>query len=309
MSGGTPTFDFYTSLSGNTIDSLLSSNDSVYVANNLPSNVYRVKAQDGAGCTSFVDVTVNTNSEILVDTQVVNASCYGYNDGSISLDVSGGTSPYAFSWSGPNSFVSSSEDILSLYSGLYNVVIKDSNDCAVELSDINVTEPAPISLVDTIIYSGTSATIDIIEPGCEGFSYTWSDESTDCKAENLVSGEYFVTITNDATGCSITANYLIDVDIPLIIPTLITPNNDGYNDIWKLSGIEAYDNIFIEIYNRWGNIIYTYDGSGYGYADKPFDGTYNGADLPIGAYVYILDLKNGKEPYHGVVNILRTKIK
>ena len=84
----------------------------------------------------------------------------------------------------------------------------------------------------------------------------------------------------------------------------IAPNGDGTNDKWEIENIRMYSNISIEIYNRWGAIIYQFNGSGTQYASKPWDGTYNNKLLPINSYVYIVIIEND-EPRNGIVTIIR----
>ena len=392
MVDGFPTFDFFIStVGGNNFDSLMLSNDSVYSVNLLQSNTYRLTAHEGAGCISTIDVSVGTNSQIVVNSQVTSLTCWNDGTGKIDIDVSGGTPNYTYVWTGPDSYTSTLEDILLLNPGAYNLTVKDFSNCEIPISNIIVTEPgepgvtigiqnqeqcygfttgvitsvghggtvpylykwtngswidnnneidslsagdyhlilsdanncdiadtiitmseyARMILKDSIVYKGTVAEISMVKPGdFPRYTYTWIDEkgrevSSDYMADNLITGTYMVNVLDEFYGCE--ASDTFNIDIPFVIPTLITPNNDGYNDYWKLGDIESYDEIFIEIYNRWGNVVYTYSGSGFGYLDQPFEGTFNGVDLPIGAYVYILDLKNDKEPYHGIVNIVRTK--
>ena len=95
--------------------------------------IYTVTITDNNGCTEISSVTINQPNEIIVDANVNNITCYGGNDGSISLNVIGGTSPYTFVWS--NGQISSS--ILGLTAGSYQVIVTDSMSC-VSVSEINI---------------------------------------------------------------------------------------------------------------------------------------------------------------------------
>lgn len=390
MREGFPTFDFYISLNGNDVDSLIASNDSLFTVNNLPSNTYQIVAYEGAGCISNLNVTVATNPAINMSSTMTPLTCYNDGTGQLAIDVTGGTSPYNFSWSGPNGFTSTNEDLLLLDAGLYDLTITDNYLCKFYANSINVGQPNEpglnigvqnewqcygfntgkitavgeggtqpyeykwtngtwtkygyeldslssgsyhliltdargcfiadsnitlsqydqILIEDSISYAGTRAEIEVtVIGGTPAYNYYWTDTelnqiSTSSNASNLISGHYLITVT-DFYGCQ--TSTFFTVKIPLIIPTLISPNADGYNDTWQIGDIESYGDIFIEIYNRWGNVIFTYSGSAYGDVSNQFDGTYDGAELPIGAYVYILDLKDGHEPYHGTLNIVRTR--
>ena len=84
----------------------------------------------------------------------------------------------------------------------------------------------------------------------------------------------------------------------LITFNLFSPNGDGVNDTFVINCIENYPNNTLEIYNRWGNIVYSKRGY-----NNEFDGTSNGRailreseKLPVGTYYYVLNLGDGSEP-------------
>ncbi|MFD1095118.1 hypothetical protein ACFQ3Q_05100, partial [Salegentibacter chungangensis] len=64
---------------------------------------------------------------ITVDS-AVNVSCNGASDGSISISISGGATPYSYSWSGPGSYSSTNQDISNLAPGTYTITVTDSNN-------------------------------------------------------------------------------------------------------------------------------------------------------------------------------------
>ena len=86
-----------------------------------------------------------------------------------------------------------------------------------------------------------------------------------------------------------------------------SPNSDGDNDLFLISCIENYPNNKLEVYNRWGNIVY--QAKGY---SNTWDGTSNGRvtineakELPVGTYYYVLDLGDGSKPKTGWIYINR----
>jgi gliding motility-associated-like protein len=87
----------------------------------------------------------------------------------------------------------------------------------------------------------------------------------------------------------------------LNIPNAISPNHDGFNDVWNIGLTELYPNLEIKIFNRWGEIVWRSE-KGY---PHPWDGTSNGSPLPVDSYHYIIDLHNGSKPTLGSVTILR----
>ncbi|MCB0450814.1 MAG: gliding motility-associated C-terminal domain-containing protein, partial [Confluentibacter sp.] len=93
----------------------------------------------------------------------------------------------------------------------------------------------------------------------------------------------------------------------LIVFNEFSPNEDGTNDTFVIGCIENYPNNKLEIYNRWGNIVYQKRGY-----NNEFNGTSNGRatmnvseKLPVGTYYYILDLGDGSKPKVGWLYINR----
>ena len=125
----------------------------------------------------------------------------------------------------------------------------------------------------------------------------------------LVPGDYLIVLT-DANGCirEDTAKVLPERESCLELPNAFTPNGDGSNDEWILDEDEDgttdmiyYPEAELRIYNRWGVLIYYTNNVAY----EPWNGTYNGRDMPIDSYHYILDLNNGDPPVLGNVTIVR----
>ena len=102
---------------------------------------------------------------------------------------------------------------------------------------------------------------------------------------------------------------IVVIDAPiadLLVPTVITPDNDGYNDRWRIQGIEAYEKVSIKIFTRWGDEVFVFDGTGYQYANNlnQWEGRRNDKNLPTGSYVYILIL-NDDNTYKGTISLIR----
>jgi len=119
-------------------------------------------------------------------------------------------------------------------------------------------------------------------------------------------GQYPITVSG-----AISSNYNITfvqgtltinpVPLMVVIPNTFTPNGDGVNDTWDIKNLEMYPNCTVQIYNRYGENVYTSNG-GYG---TPWNGTYKGAALPTSTYYYIINLKNGGKLLSGFVAIIK----
>lgn len=117
---------------------------------------------------------------------------------------------------------------------------------------------------------------------------------------------YFRIVAESGNGLSM-GNILSFVAQPtstgangLVIPNIFTPNNDGVNDTWDLSSLTLSSNSVVNIYNRYGMLIY----ASVGYS-TPWDGTYKRMNVPMGTYYYFIDFKNGTTPIAGPVTIIR----
>ncbi|HEX6915399.1 MAG TPA: Ig-like domain-containing protein, partial [Chitinophagaceae bacterium] len=136
---------------------------------------------------------------ITVDATVVNVDCYGNNNGSISLTVSGGTPPYVYAWTGPGGYTSASEDISGLAPGNYAVTITDNLGAIVTR---NYTVTSPTQLLATAImgapipcYGGmTNVTVN-----ASGGTAPYSGTGT----FPVTAGPFSFTVT-DAHGCTAT---------------------------------------------------------------------------------------------------------
>ncbi|WP_410479380.1 gliding motility-associated C-terminal domain-containing protein [Pedobacter gandavensis] len=87
----------------------------------------------------------------------------------------------------------------------------------------------------------------------------------------------------------------------LDIKNTMTPNGDGMNDYWMISGLPEKVNVDIKLYTRSGQLVY----ESLGQYNKPFDGRFRGKDLPAGAYYYVIDLRADCKPLGGSLTLLR----
>lgn len=65
-----------------------------------------------------------------------------------------------------------------------------------------------------------------------------------------------------------------------------SPNGDGNNETWELPILNQYPGSTVEVYDRWGNLVFQSSKSGY----KPWNGTKDGTELPMDTYYYILNI-------------------
>ncbi|MBA4276245.1 hypothetical protein [Flavobacterium sp.] len=162
---------------------------------------------DGA---SF-EVTYDTSKPFFNAPQVSSTiSCSGTN-GTINLTVTGATAPYTYSWTGPSSYTSTSEDPQNLIPGTYNVVITDNWGCTTSTS-VEVIGGTPIVFNPTVTNVSCNGqkngSISINPIGTSPFTFSWSNGQTVQNIQNIGAGSYSVNAT-DANGCVWSATYTV----------------------------------------------------------------------------------------------------
>jgi len=82
----------------------------------------------------------------------------------------------------------------------------------------------------------------------------------------------------------------------------ISPNGDGRNDTWHILGIEQFPNNTVQVFNRWGNLVFEQKG----YANNTaWNGQWNERDLPDGTYFYLIELGGNGGKLSGWLQLLR----
>ncbi len=290
--GGTPSY-LYTWNTGSSISNLI----------DISAGYYSITVTDNNGCTKQIDsIEITQPTELLLSiNSSTNASCYNDSTGAITINAEGGTPTYTYIWNNGET----TSDLVNIPSGNYSLTLTDANNCTDTIS-ATILNPEELLLQDSVKQEDYAGFISLYPVGgTEPYAYTWSNDVTTSANEYLSSGDYYVTVT-DANGCTILNSYTIE--IPLIVPSVITPNADGKNDYFNITNVETLDKVKISVFNRWGDLIFSFDDNGAKYKeqDSQWDGTdINGNLLPIGSYVYIIELNDNSESYKGTVTIVR----
>jgi len=124
--------------------------------------------------------------------------------------------------------------------------------------------------------------------------------------KNDTSATYYVV--QNVGGCVSPVGSFTVTIVPcnVVVPSAFTPDGDGENDVWEIIGLDAkFPMNQVRVFNRWGELLYTsVQGD---YASAPWNGTYQGVNLPNGSYYYIVEkaADGSIEPINGIVSILR----
>jgi gliding motility-associated-like protein len=295
-------------ISGGTLPYTLIWDDDTYIMQtnqqtitNLPSGPFNFTVTDANGCIVYESYTISEPDPVTIDFVTTPVHCFNGNDGTASAIITGGTQPYSYEWSNG----STQEQLTGVTAGMFSVTITDQNDCQyygnVEIGSFPALDASweiePVSCKDL-----ADASIHIIVAGGAGnYTYQWNTGAVTPYIEQIGPGDYTIIIT-DENLCDLELNFSIAqvFNECMRIPSSFTPNGDGINETWVLGNIDAYEDAKVQIFNKWGNLLYETRGQ-----YIPWDGKWNGNPLPSETYYYIIDLGNGDDPYTGTVSIIR----
>ena len=181
------------------------------------------------------------DSTIGVYSSVVNAEC-GESDGSINLNVQGGSGSYSYQWSNG----ATSQDIDSLSAGTYEVTITDNLLACNMILSYNVSNNNFDSISATIVdaHCGSAdGAIDLTVNGNGSYSYEWSNGATTEDLVNVFAGEYTVTVT-DTSGCKAIRSYTIGYTDSLAVNAVVLNASCGLSngaiDVTVANGSGSY---------------------------------------------------------------------
>ncbi|RMG82660.1 MAG: T9SS C-terminal target domain-containing protein [Bacteroidetes bacterium] len=209
----------------------------------LMAGTYSVTVTDYNGCTTSASGTVSEPAAISLFITATDASCAGNNDGSVITNVTGGTTPYSYSWSNG----ATTQNITGLIAGTYSVTVTDYNGCTASASDV-VSDPAFLSALTTatgVSCAGNKdgSVITNVTGGTTPYSYNWSNGATTQNITGLNGGTYSVTVT-DNNGCLTSATSVVSV--PSAISVSLSPSNptcgnsDGSIYAGVIGGLQPY---------------------------------------------------------------------
>ncbi len=195
--------------------------DDIEDPDNLGPGTYTVTVIDANSCSSSASITLDEPSQLLLNCgQEQPVSTVGGDDGTGTVDISGGSPPYAIEVNGPTSSSDSQAiagvtTLTNLTAGNYTVTVTDDNGCQTNCN-FTISDP-DCSLALTVDGQPESCpgeddgAIDLtLNGGTPGFTIDWSDDLLDGTEDpaGLAPGNYTLTVT-DAAGCEATASYIL----------------------------------------------------------------------------------------------------
>jgi hypothetical protein len=216
IAGGTPGYTY--SWSGG----LPASEDQ----SNLTEGVYSVTVTDVNLCVVSTLINIRQPEDLLV-TQFLNQPlCFGGNDGTITLNVRGGVSPYSYVWNDG----SITKDRTNLLAGNYTVTVSDSNYCE-HIETVIVDQPAVLNangiVTDVTCLNERNGSIDLsVSGGIAPYTFAWSNGLNTEDIDSLTSGDYQVTV-KDFNLCETIVSFTVSEPAILTVTGDVVPNCPG----------------------------------------------------------------------------------
>ena len=195
----------------------------------------------------------------------------------------------------------------------YNVLPLDCQEAGIATFEIEVSEAVTFAIEDQC--NAQLLTLNVVPTNGSDLTtvdYLWEDEYgntignnsnsfnvTDYLNQNsnqLLPTTFNVTVISN--GCSVSDSFTVSKNNCKLIPRGVSPNNDGDNDTFDLTGLGARE---VVIFNRYGNEVYSFRGL---YTNQWNGNSNNGSQLPDGTYFYSISFENG-EAITGWVYLIR----
>ena len=283
---------------------------------NLNPTTYELTVTDENGCTQIESIGLDTLFIILAnagpDTSLCLNNCIVIQGSAVAPGVP------VYEWNAVPATTPLSDadtvEVCPLGVGItqYTLTVTDAN--CTHTDTVNV-EMYPLPLVnageDIEDVLGTTVTLGGAPTGLVGSVYFWTPNTNFLSAndstlsnpqiELLTEMDYYVFVT-DTNGCSNSDTINVRPIPQIAFPNGFTPNGDGVNDDWQIDYIDQFPESVVEVYNRWGQMLFR----SVGYTQR-WDGRYNGEELPVGTYYYIIELNDPLFPdtYSGPITIMR----
>ncbi len=268
---------------------------------NLPIGDYNVTVTDANQCSDEYSFEIISPNPLIASTLFTNPACYSENNGWATIMVSGGIEDYTYFL---NNIEQDSNAFDNLSQGVYEIEVLDANGCYIT-NTFTLEEPVQLALdlgSDMSINSGESIQIEGITniPFSEIDSIFWTNiDSMDCPNcldqeiitfEDIMIGLQIIS----QNGCVAYDEIFISVmkEKNIFVPNVFSTTANTINNGFTISGSSTLEKItYLQIFDRWGNFIWSGNELQPGVISEGWNGYYNGAPATQGVYVFIAEVR------------------
>ena len=243
-----------------------------------------------------VPIDITAADTVVCNDEVVN----------IELSATGGFVSYLWDVTGETT-----SSITAVNTGIFTVTGTTEDGCVSNASiqiinnspfELNLSSPIFFDDYNVTAQGANDGSIDLtIFGGSGSFTYDWSNGGTTQDLSGLAGGLYTVSVT-DEQGCAVTDSINLKEPQAIKLPNGFTPNGDGFNDFYVIKGIQGYPGNKVNIFNRWGNLVFS---------TQDYQNNWNGVSndgnlLPDGTYFIVVDLnKEGTDNVENYIDLRR----
>ncbi|MFK7811654.1 MAG: T9SS type B sorting domain-containing protein [Maribacter sp.] len=294
ISGGTAPYEYnLTALN----DPSTSISGSTLLLDNLDGGFYNIYIKDANGCYDLVVQEVKVGVDLTASYETL----YECKDGvpfqttTVTLENEDLNSEVLYALDSEDPAAAQTSSVFeNITPGTHYISIIHQGGCIERLDTIEIEAPAPLTITSL---EGTFNEILVEANGGDGsYTYYFEDKPSSSGSHFInKDGNYLVRVI-DGKGCEASIEVPMEF-IDIEIPNFITPDGDGYKDTWVIKNWEAFPDIYVRIYDRYGRTIKEFVGQG------EWDGSYNQTDLPTGDYWYVIRLNGPTDKREFVGNM------
>lgn len=234
--GGTGTYTYSWSPGPNTTNT----------GSGLGAGTHVVTVTDANGCTVTSTIQIAEPQQLTAVQLQADVSCSGGNNGSATVQVSGGTGSYTYSWTGSADIGATAD---TLVAGTYICTITDANNCSIS-ETFNITEPAALALsmsstdAGCTVNNGTATAS--VTGGTGSYTYSWSPTGGNLATASMLAGGTYICTITDQNGCTIIDSVVVNTMVSNVVVTATSSNltcnasNDGSVSATVSGGTPSY---------------------------------------------------------------------
>ncbi|MEP7164796.1 MAG: gliding motility-associated C-terminal domain-containing protein [Ferruginibacter sp.] len=267
---------------------------------------YYVTVGNAAGCVHTDSTTIAVNPAPSAVTGFSNTSiCLG---DSVQLTASGGSTYVWLPFTGLSAVDVFNPKASPAETTLYKVVVANQFSCTDTAAvTVNIIQPPKASAgPDKAILEGQSIQLTGSING-SGNNYSWSPPTHINDIHSLhpfvdppADTSYILNVLSNFGCGSFSDTVFVKVYKKIFVPNAFSPNGDGTNDTWNIPALAAYPFFEVIVFDRYGQMVFQTKNN-----LKPWDGKFKGKPLPVGVYIYFINVGISQDLFKGTVLIIR----